>query len=273
MSVLGAIFGNIVFIIVTIVLLFFGIILLSSMIVINKEWEKALVFRLGRYSREFGPGLNFKLPFIERIIKRDMRTRAIDMPKQAAITRDNISVIIDAVMLMRIIDAKKSVIEIEDFSYAIQQRAQTALRNIVGTFDLDNLLSKRQEIALQLKEVVDADSGDWGIDIRSVELQNILLPEDMKRAMAVQAEADREARAIKIKAKAELEASKDYAKAAETMKNVPAALELRKLETLTDVSKDQSNTIVFAMPLEELGKIPSIGMMQPPKPRKTSKTK
>jgi regulator of protease activity HflC (stomatin/prohibitin superfamily) len=238
------------------------------MIVINKEWEKALVFRLGRYSREFGPGLNFKLPFIERIIRRDMRTRAIDMPKQAAITRDNISVIIDAVMLMRITDAKKSVIDIEDFSYAIQQRAQTALRNIAGTFDLDNLLSKRQDIAVQLKEVVDVDSDDWGIDIRSVELQNILLPEDMKRAMAVQAEADREARAIKIKAKAELEASKDYAKAAEIMKNFPSALELRKLETLTDVSKDQSNTIVFAMPLEQLDKIPSIGMMQPPKPRK-----
>ena len=269
MSILQLFIGNISFIIFSIILFIVGIILLVSMVVINKEWERALVFRLGRYTREIGPGLHFKLPFIENIIRRDMRTRAIDMPKQAAITHDNISIVIDAVMLMRVIDAKKSIIEIEDYRYAIQQRAQTALRNMVGTFDFDNLLSRRRDIAQQLKDVVDKESGEWGIDIRSVELQNILLPEDMKRAMAVQAEAEREARAIKIKAKAEKEASKNYAEAAKTMSKVKGAIELRRLATLADVSKDQSNTIVFAMPLEQISKLPPIGMMKPPSSKKT----
>jgi len=269
MDILELFLGNLMWIILSAITLFIALTLLAFMTVINKEWERALVFRLGRYNREFGPGLHLKLPIIERVIKRDMRTRAMDMPKQAAITRDNISIVIDAVMLMRITDAKKSVLDIEDYRYAIQQRAQTALRNIAGTFDLDNLLSRRKEIAQQLKDVVDKESAEWGIDIRSIELQNILLPEDMKRAMAVQAEAEREARAIKIKATAEKEASKNYAEAARTMSKETGALELRRLATLADVSKDQSNTIVFAMPLEHLAKIPPLGMMKPPRPSKT----
>lgn len=247
--------------------------LAASSVVVNAEWEEAIILRLGKYNRSIGSGLFLKIPLVERAIKRDMRIRTIDIPKQVVITKDNISVKIDAVVFMKVVDSMKSIIRIQDFEYSVKQFAQTTLRNVVGQYELDDLLSKREEVAKKIREIVDKVALEWGVDITNVELQDIELPEDMKRVMARQAEAEREKRAVIIKSEGELIAAENLRKAASELMKVPAALELRRLATLSDVSQDQSNTIVFAVPLEALSiTMAATSGLKVPKPRKRGET-
>jgi regulator of protease activity HflC (stomatin/prohibitin superfamily) len=227
------------------------IVVLALSIYVVQQWEKGAVFRLGQIKDVVDPGLHFKVPVIDSVRKVDLRTQTIDLMGQSAITKDNISVGIDAVVFMKVEDAERIITRIVNFRDAVSKYAQTAIRNIIGQYNLDDLLESREEIAIKLKEEIDRLSKDWGIDIARAGLQDISLPADMKRAFAVQAEAERESRAILIKADAELNASTKLAAAAKNMED-PNAMQLRILSTLNDVSKDQSNTIVLALPLETL---------------------
>ena len=237
----------------------FGTLILPIVVIVglvsikmNKEWEESIVLRLGKYHRTKRSGLFLRLPIIESAIKRDKRIRTLDIPRQEVITKDNISVGVDAVVFLKVIDSKKSIVNIQDFTYAVKQYSQTTLRNVIGQKSLDELLEKREEISEAIKKAVDTQSEKWGLDITGIELQNIELPEDMKRIMARQAEAEREKRAVVIKSTGELEAAENLKKAAETLAKSTGAMELRRLSTLSDISQDQSNTIVFAVPLETL---------------------
>jgi len=215
------------------------------------QWERVAVIRFGKIEQIAETGLHMRIPLVDSLQRVDIRTQTIDLMGQSAITKDNISVVIDAVVFMKIEDPKKLILQIQDYRTSVNKYAQTAIRNIIGTYDLDILLEKREEVALKLKEEIDLLVKDWGIDITRAGLQDISLPEDMKRAFAVQAEAERESRAVIIKANAELQASKKLSEAAANMKD-PNAMQLRILSTINDVSKDQSNTIILALPLETL---------------------
>ena len=225
--------------------------ILAASLYIVKQWEKVAVIRFGRIIKVVDTGLYFKIPLIDSIQRVDLRMQTVDLRGQSAITKDNISVGIDAVVFMRIEDAAKVILGIRDYYNAVSKYAQTSIRNVIGRYSLDDLLESREEIASSLKVVIDELAKDWGIDITRAELQDISLPTDMKRAFAVQAEAQRESRAVLIKAQAELGASKMLAEAAGNMTD-PNAMQLRILSTVNDVSKDQSNTIILALPLETL---------------------
>jgi regulator of protease activity HflC (stomatin/prohibitin superfamily) len=226
-------------------------IIVRASVYIIKQWEKGAILRFGKIVNIIEPGLNFRIPLIDSILRIDMRTQTIDLKGQSAITKDNISVGIDAVVFMTVENPERVITQIINFRDAVSKYAQTAIRNIVGQYSLDDLLESREEIAITLKEEIDKLSKEWGIDIARAGLQDISLPEDMKRAFAVQAEAERESRAILIKADAELQASTKLAEAAKNMED-PNAMQLRILSTVNDVSKDQSNTIILALPLETL---------------------
>ena len=234
----------------TVALVVIAVILAGSLFIV-KQWEKAAILRLGRIIKTVEPGLNFRVPIIDTVTKVDMRTQTVDLKGQSAITKDNISVGIDAVVFMTIENPEKLITQIVNYRDAVSKYAQTAIRNIIGQYDLDDLLESREEIAVKLKEEIDKLANEWGIDVTRAGLQDISLPEDMKRAFAVQAEAERESRAILIKADAELQASSKLAAAAKNMRD-PNAMQLRILSTVNDVSKDQSNTIILALPLETL---------------------
>ncbi|MHA2391253.1 MAG: SPFH domain-containing protein [Promethearchaeota archaeon] len=233
-----------------IVIVIVAIVVRASAYII-KQWEKGAILRFGKIVNIIEPGLNFRVPLIDSVLRIDMRTQTIDLKGQSAITKDNISVGIDAVVFMTVENPERVITQIINFRDAVSKYAQTAIRNIVGQYSLDDLLESREEIAIKLKEEIDKLSKEWGIDIARAGLQDISLPEDMKRAFAVQAEAERESRAILIKANAELQASDKLAEAAKNMKD-PNAMQLRILATINDVSKDQSNTIILALPLETL---------------------
>lgn len=215
------------------------------------QWEKVAVIRFGQIEQIVGTGLHLRIPVIDSLMRVDIRTQTIDLMGQQAITKDNISAVIDAVVFMQIEDPEKLILNIQDYRTSVNKYAQTAIRNIIGTYDLDVLLENREEVAVKLKEEIDLLVKDWGIDITRAGLQDISLPPDMKRAFAVQAEAERESRAIQIKANAELQASEKLKAAAMNMTD-PNAMQLRVLSTINDVSKDQSNTIILALPLETL---------------------
>lgn len=216
------------------------------------EYERGVKFTLGRYRSIMQPGLRFVFPIIQSYQKVDIRVKTVDVPDQEAMTGDNISVTINAVIYYKISDAKKTVIEVEDFYYAIAQLAQTTMRNIVGEVDLDELLSNRETVSNKIEEIVDKATDPWGIEVVSVELKDIVLPNDMKRVIGKQAEAEREKRAVIIKSQGEVTASKNLAAAAQTLAKTSGALHLRTLHTLNDLSSDQSNTVVFAVPIEVL---------------------
>jgi regulator of protease activity HflC (stomatin/prohibitin superfamily) len=226
--------------------------LLPTMFYIVKQWETVTVIRFGRIIKTVDTGFHVKAPFIDSLIRLDMRVQTFDLRGQSAITKDNITVKIDSVGFLKIEDAEKLILGVEDYWSAIKSYSQTSLRNIVGEYSLDELLEKREAIAQKMKMIVDSYTKEWGVDIQKIELQDVVLPVDMQRAFAVQAEAERESKAIIIKANAELKASETLRKAADNMKKNPIALQLRILETLSDVSKDQSNTILFALPTETL---------------------
>ena len=216
------------------------------------EYQRGVIFLLGKYTHTMGPGLKLVFWPFQTMRKVDVRVKAVDVPDQEAITRDNISARINAVIYYKVKDAAKSFIEVENFYYAVSQLAQTTMRNVVGEMDLDQLLSQREEASKKIKDIVDVLTDPWGIQVDNVELKDITLPEEMKRTMAKQAEAERERRAVVINSMGEVEAAKNLADAASILSSSAGALHLRTLNTINDVSSDASNTIIFAVPLEVL---------------------
>lgn len=216
------------------------------------EYERGVKFTTGKFSKIMEPGWRLVIPIFQSFKKVDIRTKAVDVPEQEAITKDNVSVKINAVIYYKVFDASKSILAVENFRYAVSQLAQTTMRNAVGAVSLDELLGEREKISEEICRVIDQATDPWGIKVENVELKDIALPEEMKRVLAKAAEAEREKLAVITKASGEVEASKNLAKAAEIMSSTPGALHLRTLSTLNDVSSDQSNTIIFAVPLEVL---------------------
>ncbi len=226
-------------------------IILMSIRQIN-QYERGVRFTIGKYSGIMEPGWRLVIPIFQSYQKVDMRVKAVDVPDQNAITRDNVSVAVNAVIYYRVSSAEKAIIEVENFFYAISQYAQTTMRNIVGEVTLDELLSGRDAIADRIRAIVDAETDPWGLKVHNVELKDVKLPENMERTIAKQAEAEREKRAVIITSEGELAASQNMAEAARTLSAVPGALHLRTLQSINDVSSDQSNTIIFTLPLEIL---------------------
>lgn len=233
------------------ILLVAGFILLISIKQIN-QYQLGLRFTLGKYTGAMQPGWRLVFPIFQSYRKVDMRVKAVDVPDQNAITRDNVSVTVNAVIYYRVSSADKAILEVEDFFYAISQYAQTTMRNIVGEVTLDELLSSRENIANRIREIVDLETDAWGLKVNNVELKDIKLPGNMERTIAKQAEAEREKRAVIITSEGELAASQNIAQAAQTLSAIPGALHLRTLQAINDVSSDQSNTIIFTLPLEIL---------------------
>ncbi len=227
------------------------ILILASIKQIN-EYERGILFTFGKYSKVLNPGWHLVLPIVQFYKKIDIRTKAVDVPEQDAITADNVSIRINAVIYYKIFDAGKAICEVENFYYAVGQLAQTTMRNIVGSVTLDQLLSDREKISTEICEVIDKATDPWGVKVENVELKDIALPEEMKRVLAKAAEAEREKAAVITKAQGEVEAAENLAKAANTMGSTPGALHLRTLATINDLSSDQSNTIIFALPVEVL---------------------
>ena len=237
--------------IITTIIILILILVLSSIKQIN-EYEKGVKFTLGKFSGIMGPGWHIVLPIFQSYSKVDIRTRAVDVPEQEAITKDNVSIKINAVLYFSIFDASKSVLAVQNYYYATSQLAQTTIRNAVGAVSLDELLGERDKISAEITKVIDIATDPWGIKVENIELKDVSLPEEMKRVIARVAEAEREKAAVITKAQGEVEASNDLAKAAAKMASVPGALHLRTLATINDLSSDQSNTIVFAIPIEVL---------------------
>jgi len=227
------------------------IVVLISIKQIN-QYEKGVKFTLGKYVGLMEPGWRLIFPVFQSYRKIDLRTKAVDVPNQEAITKDNISVSVNAVIYYKISAADKAVLEVENFYYAISQLAQTTMRNAVGQVDLDGLLSQRDKVSESIRDIIDKETDPWGIKVLNVELKDITLPEEMKRVIGKQAEAEREKRAIIIKAEGEVMAANNMAKAAQVLGGSQGALHLRTLQSINDISSDQSNTIVFAIPLEVL---------------------
>lgn len=233
-------------------ILFIGIFICLTSIKQIDQYERGIKFTKGKFDSIMEPGWNFVMPIFQSYKKVDIRTKAVDVPSQEAITRDNVSIKINAVIYYKIFDASKAVLEVENYYYAVGQLAQTTMRNVVGSVSLDELLVDREKISQNICQVIDELTDPWGVKVENVELKDISLPEEMQRVIARVAEAEREKEAVITKAKGEVEASKNLALAAETMASVPGALHLRTLSTINDISSDQSNTIVFAIPLEVL---------------------
>ena len=231
--------------------IFIIIVILCSIRQVN-EGERGLLFTCGKFSRILEPGWSVVLPVFQSFKKVDIRTKAIDVPEQEAITKDNVSIKINAVIYFKVFDAGKAILQVENFRYAVPQLAQTTLRNAVGSVTLDELLGTREKVSVEICNILDQLTDPWGIKVENVELKDISLPEEMKRVIAKVAEAEREKQAVITKAAGEVEASQNLAKAAEMMASTPGALHLRTLSTINDVSSDQSNTIIFAIPVEVL---------------------
>ena len=217
-----------------------------------QQYERGVKFTLGRYTQTLEPGWRLILPIIQGMQKVDIRTKAVDVPDQEAITLDNISIRINAVIYYKVKDAARAIIEVESYYYAISQLAQTTMRNIVGTVDLDSLLKSRDQIADNIRNIVEKASDEWGITVESVELKDVRLPDNLKRTMAKEAEAEREKRAVIIKSTAELEAAQNLQQAAHMLSESPGALHLRTLQSINDLSSDQSNTTIWMLPVEIL---------------------
>jgi regulator of protease activity HflC (stomatin/prohibitin superfamily) len=216
------------------------------------QYERGVMFTMGRFTGIKDPGWRIVIPVFQDMQKVDMRVKAVDVPEQKAITKDNIPVGVNAVIYYRVADAGKAILEVENFIYAMSQLAQTTMRNVVGQVELDELLASRDRISDRIRLIVDEASDPWGIKVSNVELKDVVLPADMERTIAKQAEAERERRAVIIRAEGEVIAAENLARAAAMLAAAPGALHLRTLQSINDISSDQSNTIVFAVPLEVL---------------------
>jgi regulator of protease activity HflC (stomatin/prohibitin superfamily) len=231
--------------IVAVVVLF-----LSNAIRIVREYERGVIFRLGRLVGAKGPGLFFIIPVIDKMVKISLRTIVLDVPPQEVITKDNVTTSVNAVLFFRVVDPCASVVEVEDFVEATRQIAMTTLRSILGGVELDQVLGERERINLQLQEIIDKQTDPWGIKVKTVEIKDVKIPTDMQRAIARQAEAERERRAKIINAQGELQAAGKLSEAAEIISKNPAALQLRYLQSLVDISAENASTIVFPVPID-----------------------
>lgn len=227
------------------------VILIVSIRQVN-QYERGVKFTFGKFSEVLEPGWRIVLPIVQSYQKVDIRTKAVDVPDQNAITRDNVTVKVNAVIYYKVSDANKAILEVEDFRYAISQYAQTTMRNIVGEVTLDELLSSRDKIADRIREIVDIETDAWGLKVQNVELKDVSLPVEMERTIGKQAEAEREKRAVIINSEGELAASENISKAAEMLAKTPGALHLRTLQSINDMSSDQSNTVVYMVPVEAI---------------------
>jgi regulator of protease activity HflC (stomatin/prohibitin superfamily) len=226
------------------------IILLASAIRVLREYERGVIFRLGRLIDSKGPGLIILIPIIDRMVKVSLRTVVMDVPPQDVITRDNVSVQVNAVIYFRVLNPEKSIVEVENFLFATSQLSQTTLRSIVGQVELDELLAQRDKINKDLQKIIDMHSDPWGIKVSLVEIKHIDLPIEMKRAMARQAEAERERRSKIISAEGEYQAATKLQMAAEIIEKFPVALQLRFLQTLTEVASENNSTTIFPVPID-----------------------
>ena len=236
--------------IITIILI--GLFILANAIRILREYERGIIFRLGRLIGSKGPGIIFLWPIIDRMVKVSLRTVTMDVPSQDVITRDNVSVKVNAVIYFRVIDPSKAIVQVEDFLYATSQISQTTLRSVLGQVELDDLLANREKINQELTKIIDAQTEPWGGKVSVVEVKNVDLPQEMQRAIARQAEAERERRAKVIHAEGELQASTKLAEAAHIIGKEPSAITLRFLSTLVEIGADKNSTIVFPLPIDLL---------------------
>jgi regulator of protease activity HflC (stomatin/prohibitin superfamily) len=248
----------------TVVIILIVLFLLSAIKVL-REYERAVVFRLGRLVGTRGPGIFILIPMVDRMVKVSLRTIALDIPPQDVITKDNVSVKVNAVLYFRVIDPAKAVVMVEDFLYATSQLAQTTLRSILGQAEMDDLLSERDKLNARLQVIIDSHTDPWGIKVSLVEVKHVDLPQEMQRAMAKQAEAERERRAKVIHATGEFQASKTLAKAAEIMAEHPQSLQLRYLQTLSEIATENNSTIVFPLPLDLIRPLLDVVKMDPAK--------
>lgn len=232
------------------IFIFLVLFVLANSLRILREYERGVVFRLGRFVGNRGPGLIILVPFIERMVKVSLRTIAMDVMPQDVITRDNVSVKVNAVLYFRVVEPNKAVIEVEDFLFATSQMAQTTLRSVVGQAELDELLSKRDKLNLEVQQILDEATDPWGIKVVTVEMKDVDLPMEMKRAMAKQAEAERERRAKVIHADGEFQASQRLSDAAEVIEKHPTALQLRYLQALVEVASENNSTTLFPIPID-----------------------
>jgi regulator of protease activity HflC (stomatin/prohibitin superfamily) len=226
-----------------------------------KQYERGVVLTMGRYTGLRNPGWSVIVPIFQSMQKVDLRVKAVDVPDQKVITRDNVSASINAVIYYKVSDAARATLEVEDFRYAVSQLAQTTMRNIVGGAELDEVLANREELSNKIRAIIDEETDKWGIKVDNVELKDFFLPEDMERTIAKQAEAEREKRAVIINAEGEVIAAENIATAAKMLAESPGALHLRTLQTLNDLSSDQSNTVIFALPIEVLRAVEGVSTM------------
>lgn len=235
------------------IVVFIGVIFVLSGLKVLNEYERGVVFRLGRLTPYRGPGVIFVIPVLERMARIDLRTVTLDIPPQDVITKDNVTVKVSAVLYFRVVDPSRAVTEVANYLFATMQLAQTTLRSVGGQTELDELLSQRDKLNARIQEIVDSQTEPWGVKVTLVELKNIDLPQDMQRAIAAQAEAERERRAKIIAAEAEFQASTRLAEAAAVLNREPSALTLRYLQTLVEIGAEKNTTVVFPLPLELLG--------------------
>lgn len=233
-----------------IIVIILAILLIANMIRILKEYERGVIFRLGRLINVKGPGLILLIPVIDQMVKVDLRVVTLDVPPQDIITKDNVSIQVSAVIFFRVIDPRKAVTEVQNYLFATSQFSQTTLRSILGQSELDELLAEREKINQQLQKVIDNHTGPWGIKVSSVEIKQVDLPQEMKRAMSAQAEAERTRRAKIIAADGEYQAASKLTEAAKVISTDPTALQLRYLQTLTEIAAENSSTVVFPIPID-----------------------
>ena len=233
-------------------LIIFLVILLASAVKILREYERGVIFRLGRLIGAKGPGIFFIIPGVDKLLRISLRTVTLDIPPQDVITRDNVSIKVNAVVYFRVVDPNKAVVEVENYLYATSQLAQTTLRSVVGQVELDELLAQREKINIQLQDILDRHTEPWGIKVSLVETKQVDLPEEMRRAIARQAEAERERRAKVIHADGEYQAAEKLAQAADVIGKNPAAVQLRFLQTLTEVATEKNSTTIFPVPIDLL---------------------
>ena len=224
--------------------------LIPAAIKLIYQYERGVVFTLGRYSGIREPGLTFVIPILQSMRKVDMRIKTADIPRQEVMTRDNIPMLVNAVVYFRVVDPEAVIIKIEDYIFAVRQYTQAALRDVIGNSEMDSVLTEREQIAESIKKIVDSETSGWGVDVESIKIQEVELPAEMKRAMAKQAEAERERRAMVINSQGELTASENLRKAAEQLALSPGALHLRTLQTIRDIASDPSEKIVLFLPCE-----------------------
>ncbi len=240
-----------------IIIILFIVFGLGGIRIVN-QYERGVILTFGKYTRTYTPGFRWILIIVQKMIKVDIRITTVDIPRQEAITKDNVPVGINAVVYFRVVKAEDAVLKVQNYSYAVSQYALAALRDIIGGVELDTLLTERESIAKDIKKVVDAETDEWGIDVTAIKMQDIELPAGMKRAMAAQAETEREKRAIIIKAGGEVKAAENLQKAAEILGKVPGGLSLRTLGTIDKLQPDPSKTIIFALPVEIMEGIKSL---------------